>query len=233
MTNYELDARFVYGPRHSHFPPKELKVVEKILRSGITAKEEPRIRELMSHFPHLNAFQNALGNLYGVDAFDPRIQEAYWIGNGFLEESGRNAGRALFNSYKKEYLPKEYLKEIEKVSEEGVILHHNFQVTKIAVIDSGGLEKSLDAVNNCMIRSARVTEVSNDTVDVSALKLCKSERGYEMKKHDMVVGYDRSLVGVLNTGNHVALHWGHVSMCISESQNSELNYWTEKIVKKL
>ena len=235
MSKYELDARFVYGPKHSHFTESKLEVVSETLRNVITSHQETKeVREVLDQFPHLKAFQGALGKMAGIDSYDPEIQEAYWIGNDLLKSIDRSDAReVLLQFYKKSELPDGYMNELGGVLSKPVILHHNFQVAKIAVIDSGGMGDNLDPVNNCMVRSAEVLEISDDRVKVNADKLYKNQYGYAIEKKDEIVKYEANLVGDLKAGNIVALHWGAVAMHLNEDQEKQLNYWTQEVAKLL
>jgi hypothetical protein len=235
MSKYELDARFVYGPKHSHFPESKLETVSDTLRSVITSHQETKeVREVLDQFPHLKAFQNALGKITGLDSYDPKIQEAYWIGNDLLKSVDRSDAReVLLHYYKKSELPASYMNELEGALSKPVILHHNFQVAKIAVIDSGGMGDRLEPVNNCMVRSAEVWEVSDDRVKVNAVKLCKNQYGFVLEKKDEIVKYEQNLVGDLKVGNKVALHWGAVAMQLKGDQEKQLDYWTQEVAKIL
>ena len=235
MSKYELDARFVYGPKHSHFTESKLEVVSETLRSVITSHQETKeVREVLDQFPHLNAFQGALGKMAGIDSYDPEIQEAYWIGNGLLKSIDRSDAReVLMQFYKKSELPVGYMNELEDALSKPVILHHNFQVAKIAVIDSGGLGNDPEPVNNCMIRSAQVLELMDAKVKVNSSRLMGEKYGYEIERKDEIVKYEANLVGNLKTGDRVALHWGAVAMHLNEDQEKQLDYWTDQVAKLL
>jgi len=233
MTNYELDARFVYGPKHSHFTESKLEVVTDTLRQAITSRQETSgVREVLDQFPHLHAFQGALGQISGLDPYDPKIQEAYWIGNDLLKSVDReDAQKVLLQFYKRSELPREYMNELNDVLSKPAILHHNFQVAKIAVIDSGGMWDRLDPVNNCMVRSADISEISDDRIKVNAVRLIKNRHEFSLEKKDEFVKYDQNLVGNLKTGDKVALHWGTVAMELSKDQEEQLIYWTQEVAK--
>lgn len=237
MSKYELDARFVYGPKHSHFPPEKLAVVTNTLRRVITSHQESsEVREVLDQFPHLKAFQGALGEIAGFDPYDPKIQEAYWIGNDVLGGINRTkAQEVLLEFYKKSGLPQDYMNELERALEKPVILHHNFQVAKIAVLDSGGLGNNLDPVNNCMIRSAEILAVLDDKVKVNAEKLLKKQNDYTIEKKDEIVNYEQRMVGNLKIGDQVALHWGGVAMKLNKDKEQErqLVFWTREVAKSL
>jgi hypothetical protein len=173
-----------------------------------------------------------LGQISGLDPYDPKIQEAYWIGNDLLKSVDReDAQKVLLQFYKRSELPREYMNELNDVLSKPAILHHNFQVAKIAVIDSGGMWDRLDPVNNCMVRSADISEISDDRIKVNAVRLIKNRHEFSLEKKDEFVKYDQNLVGNLKTGDKVALHWGTVAMELSKDQEEQLIYWTQEVAK--
>jgi hypothetical protein len=234
VGNLEIDARFALGPRQLHLRPDEIDSASRILVDAAMGRMVVGGEEVLKKFPHLDAFQEVLGRMVGMDPYDPRVQEGYWIGNNLLKRAlGKKVGMELVNCYRRHNLPSFYLTELERLSLQKVVLHHNFQVTQISVLDSGGLRGSLVAVNNCLVRLATVNGVESGQAEIQSVELRKKHVGYGLERTTERVSVDLGMVGELQEGDKVAVHWGAVAMKLDKKQSEQLEQWTKEVVKNL
>ncbi len=234
MNKFELDERFALGPSILHLASCGPETAAGTILEALDTSDERKMPELLAKFPNLDAFQSALGKIVGEDPFDPSIQEAYWIGNMQLRKAlDKNNYQKLLGIYRKHGAFTGFIDELATRIPKKVIFHHNFQVTWIGVADAGGLDRSLSAANNCMIRGGKITEIGGKKLRVEIDRLKKGIRGYVMKKNHEIAGYDPILVKNLKAGDLVAVHWGGTVMRISKEQMQQLEYWTNETVKML
>jgi hydrogenase maturation factor len=231
---YEIDARFALGPRYAHIKRNEIDHATKVLQQAARGESVAEVREILQNFPHLVAFQGTLAKILNRDLFDPFIQRIYWLGGQELQQAYDNTKTAdiLLDYYRKMNFLPEYMQLLEETVTPPVILHHNYQVTTIAPLDSGKVESILPAINNCLVRPASVLKVNEDNAEVETVIL-KQQGGYSFIPNRETVRINQDSFTELKSGQSVALHWGEAVIPIDSQQREQLEYWTGEVVSLL
>ncbi|MFN2568459.1 MAG: DUF6390 family protein [Candidatus Dormibacteria bacterium] len=168
----------------------------------------PLLVKFTGAVPYLKTIAAANGL---ADPFDPRVVEAYWLGNELLE--GVEAGRlyaALEERFGK-HLPPKVREVVLRKAPQGARPHHLFHVIDV-YRRLENEEISLNAMDSCRISWGRVTAVDGGSLTVD-------RRPLVMRDGRLVLGEERpervlrSLSGKgfaenVSPGDWVSLHWG-------------------------
>ena len=236
MPDFETDARFAIGPGASHLSSCGPETAPGTLLRYLQTGEDSGIHEMLKKYPNLDSFQATLAEIAGLDPFDPQVQEAYWLGNRLLQKATDPENyEKLLNHYQRHGAFSGFIAELKKRKPQETIFHHNFQVAWIGIENIGGkLDRSLGAVNQCMIRGGKVMNISGNTAHVNQFTLEKSAGNqYYLGIKEQEIKFDTALVDNLQPGDLVATHWGAVATQISQNQLTALEYWTERVVELL
>jgi hydrogenase maturation factor len=190
-----------------------------------------------------------------ADPFDPRVVEAYWIGNGLLDRVGIRAFAGNLSEtqqLKKKISPKNLKWIIEKVPK-GAKIHHSFHVFSIftrtghrmiahtvqtmdecriswgKIISKRKSGNELEAMDN----KKRNTDKINDGLWVRTQKLVSAGG-----KLHFIDGVERKLSLPVDerkndykAGDYVSFHWGFVCEKISQKQAERLSFYTKHNLK--
>lgn len=128
------------------------------LRLGLDGEELIRLcRAFEGAWPYLELIAGSAGL---PDPLDPRVVEAYWIGNGLLD---RVPPRGFGEHLRRRFRPRTAAREwpwLEGKPGEGAVPHHSFHVLevmpRIGLLRAGMVAALLPAMEQCLIRPATV-----------------------------------------------------------------------------
>lgn len=164
-----------------------------------------------------------------ADPFDPRVVEAYWIGNPLLD--GVEV-RQLYDS-----LLERFGKQLQGRTRElilgkapaGARPHHSFHVLDVHS-RLGELEHSLSTLDSCRVSWGQVAriEAGELIVDRQALVLREGKLCLDAPRPDRVVRQieGRGFADEARVGDWVSVHWGWVCEVLSEAQRQRLERYT-------
>ena len=229
-------ARFAYPPNALGYcgPPHP----ELLLGA---ASEGTAIRELTglaSRFEGAWLFLELIASSNGIgDPLDPRVVEAYWIGNSLLERVP-TADLAQQLESRFERRAGHDLSSATRAARLGGAPHHSFQVFAVypwlALLRDGKEATPLNVLDRCRIRWGTVLSVNGDTATVR-------DRSLAFRSRQLVEGPERiedarrSLDGVgftedLMAGDAVALHWDWVCQRLTAAAVQRLRLWTNRML---
>lgn len=181
---------------------------------------------------HLQKFTGALPYLQLIarandiaDPFDPRVVDAYWIGNSLLD---RVEVRQLYDS-----LAQRFSKQLSGRTRDlvlgkapaGARPHHTFHVFDVHS-RVGELSHSLATMDNCRISWGTVTAVDGGelSVDRSALVLEGGKLAFGAPAPEKVSRQwdGRGFVEDVQVGDVVSIHWGWACEVLTLSQLERL-----------
>lgn len=166
------------------------------------------------------------------DPLDPRVVDAYWVGNGLLAAVSGPALRRLVTERLSPGLPPP---PVLAAAASGWC-QHSFHVLCVSpwlgLLRAGRVGPALDVLDRCRIRTGTVTAVAGDAVVVVS-------RPLEWSGSRLVVGAARSetvrravdgvgLAGELAPGDTVALHWDWVCERLGPSARRRLETATTR-----
>jgi hypothetical protein len=185
---------------------------------------------------HLRAFTGALPYLQLIarandiaDPFDPRVVDAYWIGNSLLD---RVEVRQLYDS-----LAERFGKQLQGRTRDlvlgkapsGARPHHSFHVLDVHS-RVGELSHSLATMDNCRVSWGTVTAVDGCelVVERSPLVLQMGKLVLDTPQTERVVcQWDgRGFVNDVQQGSVVSIHWGWACEVLKPSQARRLERYS-------
>lgn len=196
--------------------------VERVSDDGLT----PLLQRFTGALPYLKLIAQSNGL---ADPFDPRVVEAYWIGNELLE---RVEVRQLYES-----LVERFGKQLTGRTRElvlgkapaGARPHHSFHVLDV-YSRVGNREPTLRTLDQCRISWGRVVSVDGSelvvdrpAVVIRAGKLALSESRQERVLRQLD-GHGFAEAAVC--GDWVSIHWGWVCEVLDERQRRDLERYT-------
>lgn len=163
------------------------------------------------------------------DPLDPRVVEAYWLGNDLL---GR-VRMTDFHGYLKEQIgPRVSDKALKLLADKapaGARPHHSFHVLDVSM-RTGALGESLDDLDHCRISWSEVQRVEGDFLVVNHRPLTLSEGKLTLgSPEERRVSYQVNGQGYLaapQPGDMVSVHWDWVCDVLTPDKAAELERHT-------
>jgi hypothetical protein len=159
------------------------------------------------------------------DPLDVRVVEAYWLGNDLLDEVGSAAlVDRLLNRFRGQ------VGGTWREAGDRATAHHTFQVYDVypwaRLLASHGRPQALHVLQQCRIRTGRVTEVDAETAIVESSPLvwdgCALAIGPSRPEKVCWSAGGRSLIERPSPGDQVTLHWDLLCDVVSDEQSARL-----------
>ena len=186
----------------------------------------PLLRRFTGALPYLTliARANAI-----ADSFDPRVVEAYWLGNELLDRvEVRQLYDSLLERFGRQLQGRTRLVVLGKAPA-GARPHHSFHVLDVHS-RVGELEHSLATLDNCRVSWARVLrpEASELVVERQPLLLRAGKLALGDWRSERVARQvdGQSFVDDALHGDWVSLHWGWVCEVLTYQQRLNLERYT-------
>jgi hypothetical protein len=183
-------------------------------------------RQFQAAYPYLEFIAHQAGL---PDAFDPRVVEAYWVGNSLLRWVDM---RDFYRHIEERVGPKVDRRALALLLGQppvGARPHHSFHVLDVSV-RTGTLRQSLADLDACRISWGVVTRVEGDEVLVQRSPLAFAGdllilgEPHEYRARYRVEG--RGYLPVPDPGAAVSLHWGWVCDLLTPAQVARLEHAT-------
>ncbi|MFH1443041.1 MAG: DUF6390 family protein [Candidatus Micrarchaeota archaeon] len=246
MEGVELAARFgsvtnrlkYCGPNDFH------KIFSDYLKDKSRANAialQNAITKFEGHYPYLKLIANA----NGMDPFDYEVCEAYWLGNGLLENIPKEmmqamiledlTGKGKMNKYKAAKLAK-YLPN-------GIVPHHSFHVYYVRFI-TGKVPWNIANADKCRVPFGIVRHIKDETYDMPT-KIAQVEfEPIDMRRRKFIwKGYRKieiplktdiaDLGNELKPGDWIAMHWGSPIVKLSQMQKTSLEKYERMNIKAI
>ena len=229
MDGVALCARFSLATnRLDYCGPRD--AAPRLYRAIVDGADLSLARRDLERFEALYPYLEALGVKHGLDPFDARVVEAYWIGNELLDAFGPSDFRALLASLVRRGLPKRTAERLEVHLPEHPIPHHAFHVSFVGVGEvTGHVPTTLANVERCRPTPARVVGVRADSTELVVESRPLRLHGGELGLGDVqetTVRFDPRILPDVASGDRVALHWSHPALLLSGRQAEALERCT-------
>lgn len=227
-----LFARFAYPPNALGYcgPPDAQALLEQT-----AAASTPGLRVLARAFEGAWPYLELIAGASHLDPLDPRVVEAYWIGNPLLERVGASAlCRSLEDRFRRRTG-----RDVERLlaaAPAGALPHHSFHVLGVypwvGLLRSGDVANPLHVLEKCRIRWGRVQAVAGDQVQVRSRPLM-----WDGHRLSLGVPHDEWAVGAadglaltpsVSVGDWCALHWDWVCDVLSLRRLAALQHYTAR-----
>ncbi len=214
------------------FPPNELgycgPVDAGVLLSHASSRVgDPGMAERARRFDGAWPYLEVIAAATGIgDPLDPRVVEAYWVGNDLLDTVG---AAELLGALRERFAGQVGGFWSRVTPADGPLAHHSFQV--LAVYPWVGLLRTgspvpLSVLDRCRIRWGTVLGLDGDHASVSSRPLVWHDGrlglGAEREERVRWAADGRSLPSGLAEGDVVSLHWDWVCDRISTDQAAAL-----------
>ncbi len=238
-------TRAVPGPvvfAHFAYPPNALGYCgppdsSALWESAAEGTDLRVVSDLAARFEGAWPYLQLIASCNGIeDPLDPRVVDAYWIGNPLLERVSSAALVAHLDAHFERYGGREFA-PVAEAALAGGAAHHNFHVFAVypwlGLLRAGTKGAPLMVLDRCRIRWARVLSADGDTITVQG-------RALAFEDHLLVEGPERveqvrrSVDGVgfveeLEPGDTVALHWDWVCERLAPGALRRLRAWSGRM----
>jgi hypothetical protein len=196
--------------------------VEQVVDGGLIS----HLQKFTGALPYLKLIAHANGI---ADPFDPRVVDAYWIGNELLDHV---EVRQLYDS-----LLERFGKQLQGRTRDLVLgkapagsrPHHSFHVLDVHS-RVGELGQSLATMDHCRISWGTVVDVIGGELVVDRvpllLDLGKLVLGQPMRERVRRQIDGRGFVDGAQVGDLVSIHWGWACEVLSQEQQRRLGQYT-------
>jgi hypothetical protein len=196
--------------------------VEQVVDGGLSS----HLKKFTGALPYLQLIARANGI---PDPFDPRVVDAYWIGNALLD---RVEVRQLYDS-----LLARFGKQLQGRTRDlvlgkapaGARPHHSFHVLDVHS-RVGELSPSLATMDHCRVSWGSVVEVAGGELIVDRAPLLleqgKLVLGLPVRERIMRQIDGRGFVDSAQAGDVVSVHWGWACEALNVSQHQRLERYT-------
>lgn len=222
-----LFARYAFAPNYFRYcgPDKNRDIASAL----IGEYEEDGLSEILIKFeaavPYLNLI--ARSN-YIKDIFDPRVVEAYWLGNELLFNVKENQIFQHLDQNVRKRAGRNWSILMKDIKEKAKPHHsfHVFEIYRTAGFSRDGAKSLpiIDLINKCRISAGRVKKVDpkNQEVLIAGEQIALVNQKLMPIKKDQKAIFFRNDIKV---GDLVSIHWGFVCDKISERQLNNLDFW--------
>lgn len=225
-------SRYAFGPNRLHYcGPDASREILAYIKAGVG---DPGLEILLKAFKTMFPYLKHIARANKIaDPFDPRVVEAYWIGNELLENSEKKKFyRHLLEeqSIKKKIGNRAFGLVAEKIRN-GAVPNHSFHVTNIWK-RTGNLEKehTLESIDACRISWGRIKKIDGPFIFIETEpllyrdgKLLLGETVIKKLVRNLESDYE---IENLKIGDVVSVHWGVICEKITPNQLFMLKKYT-------
>ena len=196
--------------------------VEQVVDGGL----KPHLQKFTGALPYLKLIAQANGI---PDPFDPRVVDAYWIGNELLEGvEMRQLYDALLERFGKQLQGRTRDLVLGKAPA-GARPHHSFHVFDVHS-RVGELGQSLATMDHCRVSWGTVVDVMGGELVVDRvpllLELGRLVLGQPIRERVMRQIDGRGFVEGAQVGDVVSIHWGWACEVLNPTQRQRLLRYT-------
>lgn len=228
MNAIELIVRHSFAPNRLRFCGQNdlSKRIPEFVASPTEHLEQELQSELQS-FKGLYAYLCLIGRENGLQPFDEKVGEAYWIGNELLENVSLSSVQKLFlESFSAEdFWGKELAEQLANHLPEKFFVHHSFHVF-LAHFFTKAVPITLQNLDNCRIAPGKVLEVRENTLLVETEPL-------EWRDNRVVAGkpVQKEIADPFSDpveeNDWVSFHWNTYCMQLEKEQKERLQFFSE------
>lgn len=205
-----LFIRYAFMPNHLGYCGGNEN--EILLEHAAVGRADPRLAPMLAKFTGAFPYLRTIAEANGIgDPFDPRVVEAYWLGNELL---GRVEARDLNRSLEERFgrqLPPKLREQLLRKAPEGAKPYHFFHVVDVyRHLESR--EVGMAAMESCRISWGQVRTVDGATLLVDRRPLVEVNGRLELGPARLepvkrtVLG--KGFVDDVAPGDWISIHWG-------------------------
>jgi Family of unknown function (DUF6390) len=231
-----LFARYAYPPNSLGYCGAD--ETRTLLEYGSAGASDGGLAELARTFEGAWPYLKLIASASEIaDPLDPRVVEAYWVGNGLLHRVGQ---RALARHVEDRFagrIGRSWRGLLGSVAA-GAVPHHSFHVFAVypwlGLMRSGVVEQPLHVLDQCRTTPAVVQAVDGDALRVVARPLVwdgKTLALGQWSSRDVRWRDDGlSLVAAAKPGDWVSIHWDFACDLLTPSAATTLDRVTRTVL---
>jgi len=242
MQKYDgaiLSARHSFMPnRLGYCGPDENEVLLEACLSNRRSKE---LIGALEAFTGAQPYLRFIAQSQGLETFDYRVVEAYWIGNDILERIPRTGFYDHLRERLAKKFPKEHVKRLFETKPFATFPHHALHVFNAFSTMGTVPESFANAVgrddevgglmDKCRISWGRVLGLDNDgnlTVEYEPIRRRDGKLSLGKPVYTKITSRinGNSLMQGTNVGDWVSFHWGFACSVLSAQQVANLKKYT-------
>src|SRR3989344_3257576 len=213
-------ARYAFAPNYYKYcGPDANRTIASYLKEEAS---DPGLSAYLSEVAVLFPYLRLIAHENGIaDPFDPRVVEAYWVGNSLLDRVVmRSFSEHLQYEQKlRKRLPAKKMKWIVDKIPKGAKIHHSFHVFSIFTrTGHHAVEHTLDTMDNCRIGWGKIVQdlrfkIQDLKIKVQSQQLIYENRKLKLKQgvvREVALPVDGDFADMLQPGDWVTFHWGFV-----------------------
>lgn len=224
-------ARYAYPPNDKGYcGPDQSKTVSAYLHEQ---KQDAGLEQILTRFETLTPYLSLIAQENNIpDPFDPRVVEAYWIGNAL---TSRISLKKLYAHYVDalclpKRIPASELKWLMGKIPVGARAHHTFHVLNVFTRTGyHAIPHTVQTMDACRISWGVITNISSTTADVLAHPLIlhrgKLALGAARKKQVATPAPLHARIG-----DHISFHWNVACDILSTHQVKRLHTFTRHAI---
>jgi hypothetical protein len=185
-------------------------------------------RAALRQFEALYPYLEAIGSKHGLDPFDERVVEAYWVGNDLLDAFERPDFLRILDALVRRGLPRSTAQRLAEHLPNHPTPHHAFHVSFVGVGEvTGHVETTVANMELCRPGWASVVsrEAKALVLDRSSLVLAGGRLAIGGVRRASLA-YDPAILPDVEVGSRVALHWNHPALVLTDPEVSALQRYT-------
>lgn len=235
-------ARYSFAPNSLHYcGPEKQNNMRAYVSSGAV---DQGLFEILNRFETLYKYLQMISTENDIrDPFDPRVVEAYWLGNGLLQKTKYQPLANLLNDelqLKKKLTSKQLRITLSKL--DGGVAHHTFHVLNIfRRTGHHAIPHTLETMDQCRVSWGKVVSIYNLQFTINNAKNCMIRLHVKStpliyEKEKLTLGKPKikeviSIGLVPKVGEWVSVHWGYVCDILTYRQVANLKFYTELAIK--
>jgi hypothetical protein len=235
-----LFARYAFGPNRMGYcgPDAADELFGQATAGRRTVGGDDRaLRNLARSFegawPYLELIARANGL---ADPLDPRVVEAYWLGNPLLEAIRPDHLESSLASRFRPRLRPEGWRWLAGKPAAGAVPVHAFHVLdvfpRIGLLRSGSVDRALEVMDSCRIRWGRVLGRDGDWLVVNVVQLVMTDGRLRLgpARPERVRAWrgGATFVDGVEPGDVISVHWSWACDRLSDRQLAGLVTWTTR-----
>lgn len=206
-------SRYAFGPNRLHFcGPDANREIWDYVNDGYT---DFGLQKLLRGFETLYPYLDRIARSNRIrDPFDPRVVEAYWIGNSLLDNVDKQTLHQYFidDLHLKDKLPLKTYRILEERIGYGILPNHNYHVINVPKkMGHQGMDATPDFMDSCRVSWGKVIKVSGPNITVMYEPIIEvrdtlvlGEPVEKVITRRLEADYD---IEMLKPGQYITMHW--------------------------
>jgi hypothetical protein len=204
-----------------------------LYRAITTDAGRAEAREHLRRFEALMPYLEAIGRKHGLDPFDARVVEAYWVGNSLLDALDATDFRALLDALVRRGLPRSLAQRLRENLPARPWFHHAFHVSFVGVGNvTGHVQTTLANMEACRPAWGTIRARNGPilTVERSSWAI-QDGRLVPGSSISVETRFDERVLPDIRVDDNVVLHWGWPALKLEDRQRTALEEYSRRSIE--